>query len=250
MKERLYSIPVNEAFEAEDECPFCYLRRQTEQRAIRYVAGPGASYMEPDIRAKTNRLGFCPGHMQKVYDYGNPLGAALMLQTHYEQILEEMHENLDEKKPEPKQGFLRRKRPQRGERYWNRLEKRVESCYICEKIEDNMRRYLATFFNLTKEQEFRAKVEKTKGFCLPHFAKLLELEEELLPQAQRAWFCDTVIPKTEGELLRVKQDLDWFIAKHDYRNAGADWGNSVDALSRAMQKLAGIYPSDPPYRDE
>ena len=51
-------------------------------------------------------------------------------------------------------------------------------------------------------------------------------------------------------LSRVKEDLDWLIAKYDYRNAGADWRNSRDALQRTMQKLEGGYPADKPYRQE
>ena len=87
MREKIHTIPVVESFEAGDECPFCHLLRQTEQRTIRYFAGPGASYMEPEVRGNTNREGFCPSHLQKLYDYGNALGAALMLQTHCEDIL-------------------------------------------------------------------------------------------------------------------------------------------------------------------
>ena len=51
MKEKLHTIPVNEAFQSGDECPFCWLERETEQRAVNYTIGPGASYMEPEIRA-------------------------------------------------------------------------------------------------------------------------------------------------------------------------------------------------------
>ena len=90
MKEQIYTIPVNEAFEAGDECPFCHMRRQAEQRAMRYVAGPGASYMEPDVRETTAKVGFCKRHTKALYDYGNPLGAALMLQTHMESLLSEL----------------------------------------------------------------------------------------------------------------------------------------------------------------
>ena len=58
MKEKLYTIPVKEGFEAEDECPFCAMERREEQRAIRYFSGPGVSYMEPDVRASTDKAGF------------------------------------------------------------------------------------------------------------------------------------------------------------------------------------------------
>ena len=45
MREQIDTIPVNEAFDTGDECPFCILARKAEQSAIRYVIGPGASYM-------------------------------------------------------------------------------------------------------------------------------------------------------------------------------------------------------------
>ena len=66
MKETIYTIPLNEAFETQDECPFCYLERMTEQRTIKYVLGPGASYMEPDVRLATDREGFCGNHFKKM----------------------------------------------------------------------------------------------------------------------------------------------------------------------------------------
>ena len=53
MREKIDTIPINDAFASGDECPFCYLERQAEQRAIKYTIGPGASYMEPEIRAIT-----------------------------------------------------------------------------------------------------------------------------------------------------------------------------------------------------
>ena len=70
MREQIDTIPVNDAFLSEDECPFCFLERQAEQRTIRYVLGPGASYMEPDVRAATDKSGFCTHHMKTVYDFG------------------------------------------------------------------------------------------------------------------------------------------------------------------------------------
>ena len=54
----------------------------------------------------------------------------------------------------------------------------------------------------------------------------------------------------EENLVRVKEDLDWLIAKYDYRNASQPWKNSQDALKRAMQKVEGVYPADPPYKLE
>lgn len=250
MKEQIHTIPVNEAFEAEGECPFCHLERQMEQHAIRYVLGPAASYMEPDVRVATDKAGFCREHTKKMYDYGNALGNALILQTYFARLLEEFHYEAAAFEMPPKQPILGKKKPDTKERLWQRLEEKVESCYICDKIEYNMSRYYHTFFVLLKDGEFRAKVENTKGFCLRHFARMLREAEGNLPNAQREWFYEIIFPLMETHLIRVKDDLDWLVAKYDYRNAGADWKNSRDALARTMQKLEGVYPADPPYTDK
>ena len=33
MREKIDTIPINDAFDSGDECPFCYLERQAEQEA-------------------------------------------------------------------------------------------------------------------------------------------------------------------------------------------------------------------------
>ena len=82
------------------------------------------------------------------------------------------------------------------------------------------------------------------------FAQMLEMAEDQLPGGQREWFYETIFPLMEQNLIRVKDDLDWLVAKYDYRNASKPWGNSRDALQRSMQKLQGIYPADAPYKNE
>lgn len=249
MKEHIHTAPVNEAFAAGDECPFCYLERQAEQHALRFTAGPSASYMAPDIRAETNRAGFCAVHMKKLYDFGNALGNALMLQTHFEDVLEQFDREMAREGKTAKKSLFGKKKEEGGGRgTW--LRDRVGSCYVCEKIDYTMDRYWRTFFYMLKEPEFRQKVEQSKGFCLRHFAQMLDLADEKLPASQQEWFDKTVIPMTRENLQRVKEDLDWLVAKYDYRNADADWRNSKDALQRSMQKVAGIYPADPPYKNE
>lgn len=249
MKEQIDTIPVNDAVEAGDECPFCYLERKAEQSTLRYVAGPGASYMEPDVRAATDRSGFCREHTKKLYDYGNSLGAALILQTYFAGILEEFHQEAGDLQPAKKPLFAK-KQPAEENGYTARLRQKVDRCFICERMDYHMERYLRTFFHLVKDEQFRKKVENGKGFCLRHFAMVMDAAQDMLPKAQTDWFYSTIPSLTEKNLLRVKEDLDWFIAKFDYRNAGADWKNSKDALSRTMQKLQGLYPADPPYKKE
>ena len=249
MKEQLHTIPVNEAFDSADECPFCYLRRQSEQRSIRFVAGPSASYMEPEVREVTDETGFCPQHLKKLYDYGNTLGNALMLQTYYARILKNLRSEIEVfERPGPKKLFAKPK--EESSPLAEVLTREVQNCYICRQLESSMDRYYRTFFALTKEPEFRAKAENCKGFCLTHFSELLRSAGLYLPNSQRDWFYDRIFPVMEQNLTRVKEDLDWLIAKYDYRNASAPWGNSRDALQRTMQKLGGGYVADKPYKDD
>ena len=249
MKEHLDTIPVNEAFEKEDECPFCYLERQVEQKAIRYALGPSASYMEPDVRAATDAMGFCRQHYKKMYDYGNSLGNALMMQTYYVGMRRELDAQITNFiTPEKKKLFGKKPEGELPLLQW--LRQKNSTCFLCNKINYNMNRYYATYFHLIKDEEFRKKAEAGKGFCLHHFEKLLEVAQEKLPNGQMDWFYSTVLTQMQQNLSRVHGDLDWFIEKFDYRNASAPWKNSKDAVSRSMQKLKGLNPADATYRQD
>ena len=250
MREQIQTIPVNEAFQSGDECPFCWLERKAEQSAIRYVVGHGASYMEPDVRGETDKAGFCGAHFKKMYDYGNSLGSALMMQTYMVGLFEEMTREMDKFQIPGKRGLFAKKGNDEESGLVRWAREKQSSCYICNKIGYNMGRYYDTFFYLLKEAEFRAKVEQSKGFCMEHFLQLMELAGENVPNGQIQWFYPTVFRLMKENMARVKGDLDWFIEKFDYRNASADWKNSRDAVSRSMQKLRGIYPADPPYKSE
>jgi len=252
MKEHIDTIPVNDAFSSEDECPFCYLERMAEQRTIRYVLGPAASYMEPGVRGSTDIMGFCREHYKKMYDYGNALGNALIMQTYMARLIREFEEEAAQFKTPAKRPLLggKKKSSDTENSMLDWATEKTATCYICRRNAENMHRYYLTFFVMLKEPEFRKRVEEGKGFCMRHYVQLRENARERLPNAQRVWFYETVV-KTMGEnLLRVKEDLDWFIGMFDYRNAGRDWKNARDAVSRTMQKLQGSYPAEPPYKEK
>ena len=39
MKEKLYTIPLNDAVNAHDECPFCFIERKLERDTLDFVLG-------------------------------------------------------------------------------------------------------------------------------------------------------------------------------------------------------------------
>ena len=248
MREQIDTAPVIEAFDSADECPFCYLERMAEQRTVRYVLGPSASYMEPDVRADTDKRGFCREHYQKLYDYGNALGNALIMQTHLAGLLEGLQVEVETLQMPDKRPFFGKPKQDNLTTLEVWLKQQEKSCFVCNRIDYHMRRYYVTWFTLIQDPAFREKVEKGKGCCLRHLAQLLEQARPFLPNSMREWFYGTVPAVCLQNLVRVKADLDHFVEMFDYRNAGADWGNSRDAVSRAMEKLAGLHPADPPYK--
>ena len=251
MKEHIHTIPLSDAFLSGDECPFCYIERETEQRLLRYVLGPSTSYMEPDMRETTTSEGFCRAHYKKMFDFSNALGNALIMQSYMNALLEELEQAQQGFQAPGRKGlFAPKKTTPAGNALLQWAQKRHSSCFICNRMEQNMSRYFATFFHLLKEEEFRHRVENCKGFCVGHFGELMDAAQTQLPEKHRAWFYATIPQVMQQNLQRVKGDLDWFTAKFDYRNAHADWKNSKDAVQRTMQKLQGGYPADPPFRDK
>ena len=91
---------------------------------------------------------------------------------------------------------------------------------------------------------------RTVRTTLHHFTQLLEYAKKDLPNSQREWFYETVMELMKSHINRVKEDIDWFVEKHDYRQSGAPWKNSMDAVPRGMQKLRGGHPSDKPYKTD
>ena len=252
MKETLYTIPLTDAFNAHDECPFCFVERDVEQDLLDLVLGSSASYMESDMREMTDKAGFCRSHFQKMFDYGNALGNAWILKTHYLQMQSELDAQIKMFAPGKVSLMNRIKKsdaPDNNISSW--IKEKETSCYICNNFKKTYDRYLDTFFFMYKKDgERKRMIENSKGFCMHHFGQLMERAEQELPEKQKQWFVDTVMELMKKNLNRVKEDLDHFVEMFDYRNAGSDWRNSRDAVERTMQKLKGGYPADKPYKTD
>ncbi len=249
MKEQLYTIPLNEAMDAGDECPFCYIERSVEQDLLDYVLGPGSSYMEADMREITDKTGFCRAHFKKMFDYGNTLGNAWILKTHYQRMIGEMQKQFSSFTPGKSSLRDKLKKNMQGSNpigVW--VAEKESSCYICQEYRKTYERYLDTFFYLYRQDEnFRAKVKNSKGFCLSHFGDLCNADH-LLSDREKQDFYETVLPLMEKNMKRLAEDVSWLVEKFDYRNKDADWKNSRDAIQRGMQKLKGGHPADLPYK--
>jgi hypothetical protein len=93
--EQIYTIPVNEAFEASAAdpscgCPFCALYNKLEDDELELILG--ASMMEPDVRIQTNKEGFCRPHYDMMFTRKNRLGMALTLESHLLELSDEIRD--------------------------------------------------------------------------------------------------------------------------------------------------------------
>ena len=252
MKEKLYEIPLNDAMDADDECPFCYLERKGEEELMDFVLGSCASYMESDTREKTDCAGFCRTHQKRMFDYGNALGNGWILKTYYKKMISEMQEefkNFSPGKKSLKDRITGRKTEENSICSW--IEGKEKTCYICDRSSAVYERYIATFYHLyKKDASFIEKLKNSKGFCLHHFGDLLRESDRYLNEGERTQLYSVIFPLMLKNMERVSGDIDWFIEKYDYLNRDADWKQSKDAVQRGMQKIRGGYPADPPYKQK
>ena len=247
MKEKLYTIPVNDAVDANDECPICNAVRSLEQDAIDYAIGPGASYMESDIREMTDKAGFCSRHFKMMFDYGNSLGNALILSSHIRKAAAGLKKEMSSYKG-ARSGMFNKSGESNVGRYIRELE---EKCFVCDYYRDTYRRYIATFFYLYEnDPAFAKKIADGKGFCLPHTRELIENAPEYLKKDTLEAFAKVLFEVQEKNLDRIQEDIDWFVEKFKYENKDKDWKESKDAIPRAIQKLSGGYPADGPYTQQ
>ena len=238
MKEKLHTIPVNEAFDNDGECPVCNMRKELETRAIDFTMGP--SYMEDDVRAETSRWGFCGAHIELLYKNQNRLGLALILKSHMDKVIKDV-EKLTGSSSRIQAPSIFRKQQTDNSGLVSYIEELDKSCYICDKINRTFDRYIATIFYLYRqEDEFRQKFRKSKGFCGHHYGMLYKHAPKHLSGEQLKDFISELDSLYLDNMKRVRDDLDWFIDKFDYRYADEPWKNSKDALPRTIIKTNSI----------
>lgn len=225
--EQIYTIPVNEAFEESGAdhscgCPFCMLYNKLENDELELILG--ASMMEPDVRIKTNKEGFCKTHYDMMFVRKNRLGMALTLESHLDELSAEIRS--------PK--LFAPKTP----KAIPRIAELESSCYVCRRIEFNFSHMIETAVLLwQREEEFQKKLQAIPYFCLPHYRRVLEYAQKRLSKREFQEFssiCENIVNTYLDEL---KGDVSWFCKKFDYRYDEEPWYNSKDSVERAMKFL-------------
>ena len=232
MLEKIYTIPINEAFDAAAGdhslgCPFCALYEKFEKDQLEIILG--ASMMEPDIRIKTNEQGFCHRHYEKMFNMKNRLGMALMLESHLDQLREEISDSA-----------LTSLFSQKGAKASARIEKLSDSCYVCERVEHNMQRMFENAAGLWEEDKaFDKKIAAQPYFCLEHYRLFIEAGKKHISKKRYGDFYSTVSKTELAYFDKLREDVSWFCKKFDYRYENEPWKDSKDAVERAIAFLTG-----------
>lgn len=230
MREDITSIPISEVFEPKDGCPICRMRNLLEKRMAEYITG--AAMMEPDVRIETNKLGFCIDHYRLILKQRNRLGVALILESH----LEEMEKTIFKGLP-----VLGKSAAAQGKT----AAERTQTCFICNQVDWAMERMLATVCRLwEQERDFRQLFDEQEALCLPHFALLAQTAERCIAKKNRGDFVKAASALSQKYCTELRSDVSHFCKMFDYRNGGedADWGNSKDAVERAIWFLSSRQP--------
>jgi len=251
MKEKIYTIPVSDAFAVDCECPLCVLEKKLEDESVEYVLGP--SLMEPDKRQETNELGFCKAHFEAMYNKQvNRLGLALIIDTFLQEKnarLKKIYESKVKTLEKDASASLAKNISNKLSSKQTDTEKLIseltaeldsidKSCAICKKLEHTIDRYVDVIFYLYfKEPDFREIFHSKKGFCLKHLRLLLSSTTKYLNTNQAAIFTKNIMEMQLPHLERIEKEIAWFTKKFDYRFTDAPWGNSKDAVIRSIRKI-------------
>lgn len=206
MREDICTIPINEVFEKGDGCPICRMKNMLTERIVDYILGP--AMMEPDIRIKTNTLGFCSEHFENMMNKRNKLQLALMLESHLAQIEQDVF----------KKGMFGMN-AKKSIYSASRLE---ETCFVCEGVEQGMNSLLKTLFITYKNEfDFRELYRKQDFICLPHYRLLLNEAQSQLDKKIFAKFFEDTTELCKSKLESLYDDVHSFTQLFDYRsNAG------------------------------
>ncbi len=240
MKETIYTIPINEAFDSDCSCALCQIADRVENERIKATLGP--AMMEPDFRINSNKKGFCRHHYRLLLENCKALPLALILQTYSKQQNDEIFANVPDKK-KSSGGLFKKQSPEAAaaEKIISFIETTDKSCVICENLNDTMDRYMKNLIYIWKtEDDFRKKFASKEGFCVPHFAELLKYGKSGLNSKEFSEFFKTLVAMQEKSQQQMYEDISSFIKLFDHNSDKKADGNVKNSIRRAIRKYSGL----------
>lgn len=223
MKENICTIPINDIFREHDGCPVCRMYRMAEEQYVEFITG--AAMMAPDVRVRTNEVGFCRRHLEQMIAHGPRLSVALLLQTHLDEI---------RSKHLPKRASSS---PSKSD--LDAIRALSRSCYVCDRIEHDVLHLMRTVYaQYGIDEEFRRLYAQQDCICMEHYPMVISgATKKSVDKKYLNDFIEATNTLAMNKINELYDDVTFFTTLFDYRNAGADPGKSKDSIERAADFL-------------
>ena len=181
-------------------CPVCEIRKKTDGDISEMYLSEAV--MENEERKKVNKYGFCKEHYDLLHLGTNKLGLALQMQTRVKTVSSFIKNYTDVKK---------------AQKHAKAIKSRLETCVICNTLNDNMARYYQTIARLYKDDErFRTVAFKSvHGFCFNDYLNLINYAHYAGKFSSQ--FLKELHEKQEASTNNLLKQLNDFTMAFDYR---------------------------------
>lgn len=218
-------------------CPVCTCLEDDSRRELDTLLYEHVTDGETRRRLRAS-WGFCSWHTWMLLDAETAATGAAIL---YEDLLRACHGRIQHSRHRGLHAFGRlsswlrsvvgkapkRRRPRAVDEY-----RRRRRCPVCASLRFAEARYLEAAIDFADDPEFAHAYQRSDGLCLPHLLAALE-------RAAGTPDVNSILPRTLSKWQRLRDDLERFVAKHEYRNAQPISVEEATSYRRAFEVVAG-----------
>lgn len=220
-KDREKHLPyyiVLEALRQAVGCPLCSIEVESTKH---YLDGLlYESVNDPGVRRNLiASKGYCQRHAHILASFKSGLGTAILYRDQVELFLEFL-------KTVRRPG-VRRLRPSATAAWSKRAQ-----CPACRLEGESRERHAAVLIEGLADDQMRAAFDSCPGLCVPHF---LFVYDRIASPGTR----DYVLGTQQRKFAALQEQLDDFIARHDYRRLKDGFGEVGDSWLRALRLMVG-----------
>jgi len=212
----------------DEECFLCALEDELESKYMdTYLS---ELVMDGSSREKIIKSrGFCNNHFYKILiaasKPGSPdgHGVALVNESVVEKLIQDLRKQKSRHLDDP-----------------HKLFPAESKCPACAHLDEFARTYAKKIVELLSSgnEEFLKLLKESKGFCIPHLIKLLDVVQEVMPN-QSQQITKTLMDIEEINLQRLNSELAEYVRRQSYEFSEKDRAAIADVVLRSVEKIAG-----------
>lgn len=206
-------------------CPVCRLEQRAVERYLdnKFYESVNSPAWRDELRQS---LGFCHEHTWLAVNgrLGDALGFSIISRDLVNSILKQLKE---EKGSLPASG----RRTSVLKQILSALTPR-KRCPVCEHRDETTRRIMSVFAEELDQPNMNDALESSDGLCLPHLRLALEQVKDVSDS-------ETLLGIHRDKLESLRDELDEFIRKSEYKEVKESFGSEGNAWLRAIGMIAG-----------